>query len=332
MKSDSPAKKENTLTMIDAIDSTHQIFISYATPDRERVLPFYNHLNAAGFVTWMDFKSIMPGQNWDFEIKKALDRSQAILIFISHNSVERRSYLQKEMKIALENFTEKLISDIYIIPIMLDDVELPEQLNNIQSVKSSDSDCFQKVVDSIRFQFEKLGIEVKQKQESHHISWSINEITESWEGLPGYSVSFQELIFQSKLYEKIHEINTIIKSDILNELQESRKVKFEQNPEYFNHAQDLFSRENTHDSSFGEPFFKGKILSVSRAIHWYGAGAAHPNHHFQTYVFSLSPLFKINSLEEIFKKENNAFEYLQSEIRKQLLLPRNPEEQLENQY
>ncbi len=33
----------------------HQIFFSYVSDDRERVLPFYDSLTKIGFNVWMDF-------------------------------------------------------------------------------------------------------------------------------------------------------------------------------------------------------------------------------------------------------------------------------------
>jgi TIR domain len=53
----------------------HTVFLSYATPDRERVLPYYDWLKQSGLDVWIDCRSIRSGQNWDFEINRALDKS-----------------------------------------------------------------------------------------------------------------------------------------------------------------------------------------------------------------------------------------------------------------
>ena len=101
--------------------STHRVFISYATPDRDRVIPYYNWLRERGLDAWIDCRSIRPGQNWDFEIKRALDKSSFVVAFISSNSYNRRGYVQRELKIALNNLSEKLVDDIYIVPVIFDD-------------------------------------------------------------------------------------------------------------------------------------------------------------------------------------------------------------------
>jgi len=84
------------------MDNSASVFISYASPDRDRVLPFFDWLKNRGINVWMDFRSIKAGQNWEHEIHRALERSTFVLSFISTHSFNRRGYLQKELKIALE--------------------------------------------------------------------------------------------------------------------------------------------------------------------------------------------------------------------------------------
>ena len=71
------------------------VFVSYASPDRERVLPFFDWLSSRGINVWMDCRSIKAGQNWDHEIHRALDKSTFVLCFISNRSYSRRGYIQK---------------------------------------------------------------------------------------------------------------------------------------------------------------------------------------------------------------------------------------------
>ena len=75
----------------------------------------------------MDVHDIQVGQNWDFEIQKALDQATLIIAFLSEHAIDRRGYIQKELKQALEKYKEKLVDDIYIIPVLLDEIEIPAQ-------------------------------------------------------------------------------------------------------------------------------------------------------------------------------------------------------------
>ena len=175
--------------MIDAISDANSdsIFISYASPDQARVIPFFEFLCESGFNAWIDCKSLKPGQNWGFEIKRELDNATFVLAFVSKNSFDRRGYVQRELKVALDRLTEKLVDDIYIIPILLDDdVAIPDQLRGIQCIKASDLKCNDRIVDSINHQLARLGRERSETQKMGGIVWGKKQIHEEWDGTPGY--------------------------------------------------------------------------------------------------------------------------------------------------
>ena len=74
------------------------IFLSYVSEDRSRVLPFYELLDSHGLNPWMDCKNILGGQNWDYEIKTALDRSDIVVQYLylmppSTNAATRKKKL-----------------------------------------------------------------------------------------------------------------------------------------------------------------------------------------------------------------------------------------------
>lgn len=300
--------------------NSHQVFISYATPDRERVLPYYNYLKGKGHEVWMDFQSIRPGQNWDFEIKRALDKSTFVVAFISAHSYKRRGYVQRELKIALDNLSEKLVDDIYIVPVLLDDnVEIPDQLKGIQCISDSDSQCKEKVSDSLTFQLGRLGVQTEQAQRSQDLYWQSRIVKESWEGLPGYEFEAQVLTFSSETYPNIQELGDYLKADMLDSLFQHRLGKLTQFPDIYHYGQDKFLRTNTRDAHCGDPKIKGRIMTVQYAIHWYGAGAAHANFHFETFAFVLNPLARIQSLEEIFIDSPQALKLIQESVREQVL-------------
>jgi hypothetical protein len=113
---------------------TVQIFLSYAREDEEKVESLYQKLSDAGFKPWMDKKDILPGERWEFSIRKAIRRSDFFLACLSANSVNRRGWIQKEIKGALDMWQEKLDSDIYLIPVRLADCRVPESLSDFQWV------------------------------------------------------------------------------------------------------------------------------------------------------------------------------------------------------
>jgi hypothetical protein len=129
------------------------IFVSYARPDRERVLPFVSALRIRGFDVWMDFRDLKPGQDWRFEIERAMDEADIILAFVSVNSVDHRGFVQRELRSAMDRANEKLIDDIYLIPVMLDDgIEIPRPLRRLHCISASESDALDRLASAINHQ------------------------------------------------------------------------------------------------------------------------------------------------------------------------------------
>ena len=135
----------------------HLIFLSYSSPDADAVFEFHDYLYSKGYDVWFDKRRLKPGQNWDFEIKRALKAASIIVVFISNNSVDRRGYAQREIRIALEQAETRLIDDIYLIPILLDsDVPIPQQVADIQVIRANEEDRFEALISAIDHQFERL--------------------------------------------------------------------------------------------------------------------------------------------------------------------------------
>lgn len=126
-----------------------QIFLSYAREDEDRVNSLYLRLTRAGFNVWVDKQNLLPGQRWPHEIEKALKRSELVIVCLSHRSIQKRGFLQKEIRKALERLQEKLESDIYLIPARFDDCEVPDSLSNIEWADVFTEDGYAKLIQAI---------------------------------------------------------------------------------------------------------------------------------------------------------------------------------------
>ncbi len=65
------------------------IFLSYASEDRERVRPLAEALAEQGWDVWWD-RSIPPGQTWREVIQAALAEARCVVVVWSRRSVESR--------------------------------------------------------------------------------------------------------------------------------------------------------------------------------------------------------------------------------------------------
>jgi anti-anti-sigma factor len=111
-----------------------QIFLSYSHNDREKVEILYMYLFDKGFNPWMDIKNVLPGEVWAKCIHDAIIGSDFFIACLSLNSVNKRGLIQSEIKSALEVWATKLSNDIYLIPVRLDECEIPAELKGFQYV------------------------------------------------------------------------------------------------------------------------------------------------------------------------------------------------------
>lgn len=106
-----------------------KIFISYAREDQEIAEQIYEKISNTGFNVWMDTRDILPGEKWERSTQNALLESHLILVLLSSRSVNKRGFFQKEIKEALEVCQKMLDTDIYLIPIRLEECNVPIKLN-----------------------------------------------------------------------------------------------------------------------------------------------------------------------------------------------------------
>jgi hypothetical protein len=94
--------------------------VSYASRDRERVLPIIERLEAAGVRVWIDRDGISGGANYALEIAEAIEQAKAILLMCSEASLSSRNVKQE---IALGWRFEKPY-----LPLLLEPVEIPKDV------------------------------------------------------------------------------------------------------------------------------------------------------------------------------------------------------------
>lgn len=125
------------------------VFLSYAKEDKEIVKFTMETLHNYGVVTWFDEKDLLPGDNWQNKIEESIEIADYVFIFFSSNSIDRQGYKNKEIRFALEQKTLKPFNSRYIIPILIDNVKPPRELNDIHWIKIKDENWIPKILTSI---------------------------------------------------------------------------------------------------------------------------------------------------------------------------------------
>ena len=77
-----------------------KVFLSYAREDWGDVEPIYAFLRAEGLDVWVDQVNLVPGQNWEAEIRHAIEASHVFIACLSKRSVNAEGYVQKELRLA----------------------------------------------------------------------------------------------------------------------------------------------------------------------------------------------------------------------------------------
>jgi hypothetical protein len=128
-------KADNESSIQDMIQKNERnikIFISYAKEDFDRAFEIYEILRDKKYKPWIDEMNLLPGQIWKVEIQKAIKESDYFIACLSSNSVSKDGFFQKELKEGLEIFDYKHEGSIYLIPVRLDDCQIPGKFKEIQ--------------------------------------------------------------------------------------------------------------------------------------------------------------------------------------------------------
>lgn len=110
------------------------IFLCHSAQDKDAVRAIYARLRADGLNPWLDEENLVAGQNFDIEIHKAIRHSAAFLVFLSTHAVTKRGYLQKEIRRALAVADEMPEGAIFLIPVRLEECDVPERLSHLHWV------------------------------------------------------------------------------------------------------------------------------------------------------------------------------------------------------
>lgn len=127
-----------------------QVFLAHARSDQEDVRSLYNRLTKDGVKAWLDEVNLLPGQDWEFEIRKAVRGSDVVIVCLSEQFNRQKGYRQKEVRIALEEASLLPEGQFFIIPARLEECEMPESLRRWQWVDLFEAGGYKKLVHALR--------------------------------------------------------------------------------------------------------------------------------------------------------------------------------------
>jgi hypothetical protein len=125
--------------------SRPKVFLCHSSKDKEAVRKLYVRLQSNGFKPWFGDEDLIGGQNWQEEVEKAVRMSDFVVVCLSQTSVSTQGFAHKEIKIALDEADRKPPGTIYIIPVRLEEVEIPKRLMHLHCVNLFQDDGYHKL-------------------------------------------------------------------------------------------------------------------------------------------------------------------------------------------
>jgi formylglycine-generating enzyme required for sulfatase activity len=139
-----------------------RVFLCHASQDKPTVWKLYRYLTQHGIKPWLDQEDLLPGEDWEVEIPRAIYASDVILVCLSKNSVNKEGMVQKEITFALDKAQEKPEGAIFIIPVKLEECDIPKRLSRYQWVDLSRVDGRKRLLMGLNKRASDLGGEVGQ--------------------------------------------------------------------------------------------------------------------------------------------------------------------------
>ena len=123
------------------------VFLSHASEDKDRfVVDFATKLRNKGIEVWLDKWEILPGDSLvDKIFEEGIKNAQAVIVVVSKHSVHK-PWVREELNAAI---VRKINGISKLIPVVIDDCEVPEALRSTVWVKISDLNSFNTELDNI---------------------------------------------------------------------------------------------------------------------------------------------------------------------------------------
>lgn len=104
-----------------------KVFISYVREDEKLVDRLVAHLQFNGVEVWVDTHDLIPGERWKSAIRRAI-RQGAFFIacFSANHALRKRTYMNEELALAVEEFRLRRQDHAWFIPVRLTRCELPD--------------------------------------------------------------------------------------------------------------------------------------------------------------------------------------------------------------
>ena len=140
-----------------------RVFLCHASEDVQKAMELYRYLRRRRIDPWLDAENLVAGQDWQEEIPKAIISSDAIIICLTKNSIDKEGYVQREIKFSLDKALEMPARRIFLIPARFEECEVPDNLTRYHWVNLFEEDGYVKLIKALNLrasQLQRVDVEV----------------------------------------------------------------------------------------------------------------------------------------------------------------------------
>lgn len=145
-----------------------KLFLCHAHSDAAAVRDLYRRLVKDGVNAWLDKESLLPGQDWDLEIRRAVRNADIVVVCLS-KQFNQAGYRQKEVRLALDTALEQPEGEIFIIPARLEECDTLESLSKFQWVDLFEESGYRRLMLAFYEKARRIGAHFE-LQKQHAIS------------------------------------------------------------------------------------------------------------------------------------------------------------------
>lgn len=140
-----------------------KVFLCHAHADRDAVKALYTRLTKDGVDAWLDKEKLLPGQDWELEIRKAVREADVVVVCLS-KQFNQAGFRQKEVRLALDTAMEKPEGEIFIIPARLEDCDAPEIVQRYHWVDLFDDNGYELLISALRLRADNIGVLLRRER------------------------------------------------------------------------------------------------------------------------------------------------------------------------
>ena len=140
-----------------------KVFLYHAPIDKVAARDLYLRMIGDGVDTWLVKEKILPGQDWNQEIHKAVSEADVVIVCISGRFAQGE-FRQKEVQAAFDSGIEQLDGEHSVIPVRLEKCDQLENLSNRQWVDLFEESGYEMLTRALQAHADRIGATMEIKE------------------------------------------------------------------------------------------------------------------------------------------------------------------------